>query len=340
MNTNEKKKGVPTMRLRDYILAVILLLLAVSYLLCACGGTEQADAQTEPRGKAAAAMPDDEKAGEVPTESGAAPVEKAAPPLSVSEAADGLFFSCRNMHYDFLQELEGAIFDFYILSEEPLRPEEISIDTGLEAQGRTDITELKLAGTGDPMNGGTVPDGFTVPNEVLLSEQIGDWGRIRELEARYASAETDSDRADCIEALRAITGEIWSAMVGKAGQDHAVRDFHAYKVTVHLTAYTGKIETTEAITVRIKDRSYKVDCGSVTVYSLHTISELQHADSDVLMNIKSVLSTGGEPCAGGWITTGMTSMFGFLARDNVTLTGLSLFEEDSGRTGLCSSRTM
>ena len=310
-------------------LSALLLLLALLCSLCACGKTEPADVQTEHVGEATAAEPDDEKTGETPADGEAAPTETEETPPSVPEAADGLFFSCRNMHYVFLQELEGALIEFYILSEEALSPEEILIDTGLEAQSRTEIREIKLAGYGDPENVNAAVDALTVPNEVLLCGQIGDWERICELEARYAASETKDERVECLDALSAITGSAWSAASGNTREDRSAPAFCAYQATVYLSNRTGKIETTQSITIRIKDRSYEVDCGSVTVDSLHTLGELDHSNSEVLMDVKFALSLGVEPCSGGWITSSFSSLFGFLAMDNVTLTGLSLYEADA-----------
>ena len=157
---------------------IAALLLALSFL-AACGAGPSAPAPRETE----AAAP----VGEAPADSEAAPSETDEAPPSVPEAADGLFFSCRNMHYVFLQELEGALIEFCILSEEPLSPEESLIDTGLEAQSRTEIRELRLAGYADPENVNAAADAVTVPNEVRMTViNIGELVKNLTDETRFA----------------------------------------------------------------------------------------------------------------------------------------------------------
>lgn len=255
-----------------------------------------------------------------------------------AEPERALLFTCQNYHYAFYTEIGGGLLDFYILSNLPLDPETIAVDTGLLCQSKVTVQarELESGDTyeveGEEGAVGRYAGPTYCPEEVYLTYQIVDWGPLLILAEQYAAAETPAARAELLGQLldqyRRMADAAREALPREVWNETGCPQLYACEVLVELFAPTGILESTDAIRVTVDGEEYAVPCGRILADGLHSTAELGHTGDDALLQeILFLGRSAPEPYSGGWFCLAGLPAVSLLAHEDLTVTDMTLLDD-------------
>ncbi|MBQ4381823.1 MAG: hypothetical protein II794_03690 [Oscillospiraceae bacterium] len=239
-------------------------------------------------------------------------------PENAPETADGLYFSCRNANL-YISSSSTVHYTFYVLSEKPVDENKFDFKSGLRAQTGYSFEEVFLEGYKE--NAASLYSA----NEYHCLASTADWKQFAWLMDKYMNSERDSDTFVYFHKYETFVRNSEKEAARSAYQwSRELPKFYAYKVEVTFSG-TAVSETTDTVTIAVKGKQYKVNCGCIRAGG---DSQIRNASS--LAYGGGVMAAGVNPYAHEIVREKDSNLIIFQAMDNITVLGLEV-EDGSGK---------
>ena len=308
------------MRMKRY-LSVLLAGLTLVWL-SGCGGKPGKDSST----------PVHDNITGLPAQS-----QTEAIPIDGVVGEDRLYLFAPKYYGTHIIDFSGGMIEFYLLSSKPLQEDQISVETGLAAQSKTELQTMKLTGRmeSDVNEEEAVSldeaEGFSCPDFIARCYRVTEWTPFEALEANYRNAESWERPG-----LRRQIEELWRKQTSDEtesnGSDPANRLPHyLYHGIVYLWSHAETVERLHTITVSVDGIPYALPVGDLYVDSRSLYNtDGWRVDNSALTDNYSGVTYCIPSYSGGWYCDpGGLPCVSYEAQTDLIITSIQPLDDNS-----------